>query len=1581
MYLKTLISEKKPQKSNLIYPDRLIKQYYFQIPHDDKKLKHIKFGTSGHRDHDGILRIDCASKFVLKYLLQFSDQGDLGFANDPDGDRHAILNKKNLMSPNHYLSVAMHYLLSHRLNWNKKVGVGAGGSGMRSALEIVKHNASCALISKVFPTRSHTVSAQGGITVALGNIHEDDWQWHMYDTVKGSDYIGDQNAIEYMCKSGPKSILELEKMGLPFSRSNNGKIYQRAFGGQSIQYGKKQASRTAAAADRTGHALLHTLYQQNIKHNTKIYSEWYALDLVKNKENAIVGCTAICISSGEIIYFKSRITVLATGGAGRIYQSTTNAYINTGDGIGMALRAGIPMQDMEMWQFHPTGIAGSGVLITEGCRGEGGYLLNKDGERFMERYAPNAKDLASRDVVSRAIMIEILENRGFNNYLGPHVKLKLDHLGSKLLNTRLPGILELSRTFAHVDPTKEPIPVIPTCHYMMGGIPTKVTGQVISINSKNEDIDIPGLFAIGESACVSVHGANRLGGNSLLDLIVFGKSSGLQINKLLSSVSIYRYHPENLQIPKMQSFNYNLQENKDLMLLDVLMDLKERDPTLVFRKSCREGVCGSDGMNINGKNGLACITPVSSLLKNKKKEIIVRPLPGLPIIRDLIVDMKLFFKQYKKVKPYLINNNKMPEKEHLQSPNQRELLDGAYECILCACCSTACPSFWWNPDKFIGPAGLLSAYRFLVDNRDTAFNPSHLEIVNPVVMGMTRAQLDKKNTQNKNYVLSVTIHGDASIIAQGVMQETLNMSNTQAYRIGGTLRIVVNNQIGFTTDILDARSTRYCTDIVKMIQSPILHVNSDDPCAAIFAARLALDFRNKFYRDAIIDLVCYRRHGHNEADEPSVTQPKISLKELSKIMCNIPKEIEMESRVKKIFLQRKEMIQEKRLFDWGAAEMLCYATLINENISIRLSGEDVSRGTFFHRHAVIYNQKNNTIYIPIRSIHNNLSKFDVWNTTLSEEASLAFEYGYSVNTKNTLVIWEAQFGDFANGAQVVIDQFITSGEQKWGQKSNLVMLLPHGHEGQGPEHSSARLERYLQLCAQNNIQICLPSTPAQIYHLLRRQAKFKINCPLIIFSPKSLLRHPLATSSFQEILNCEFQEIIYDPRYKKNNYQIKRIILCSGKIFYDLIKINPIVINQNNDLICLDGKLNVDENALYRQIYLKKIQDNSQLDSREIYAEKWGLNYIPLQGNIGCMVNGAGLAMGTMDLIKLHGGSPANFLDVGGDATVEKVDQAFRIIILDRYVKSILVNIFGGIVKCDLIADGIIQAISNLQVNIPVVVRLEGFTGKQGTFHCEKALLEGTKIVGGVTPGKGGIKHLGLPVFNTVQEAVLNTHATASVIYVPAKFCKDSILEAIDNNIKLIVCITEGIPISDMLVVKQKLNQTNTIMIGPNCPGIITPHQCKIGIMPGNIHIPGNIGIVSRSGTLTYEAVKQITDVGLGQSTCVGIGGDPISGTNFTDILKLFENDLDTHAVLMIGEIGGSSEEIAAKFIKSYMTKKVFAYIAGITAPQGKRMGHAGAIIAQGQGGAEEKIKILKKSGVLVIDNLSNIGKSIKKFI
>ncbi|ASX26577.1 succinate dehydrogenase flavoprotein subunit [Candidatus Williamhamiltonella defendens] len=413
------------------------------------------------------------------------------------------------------------------------VVIGAGGAGMRAALQISQKGLSCALVSKVFPTRSHTVSAQGGITVALGNHHEDNWEWHMYDTVKGSDYIGDQDAIEYMCQNGPEAIIELEHMGLPFSRQDDGRIYQRPFGGQSLNFGGAQAARTAAAADRTGHALLHTLYQQNLKNNTTIFSEWYALDLVKNQDGVFVGCTAISIETGEIVYFKARATILATGGAGRIYQSTTNAHINTGDGIGMALRAGVPVQDMEMWQFHPTGIAGAGVLVTEGCRGEGGYLLNRHGERFMERYAPNAKDLAGRDVVARSIMIEIREGRGYEGPWGPHVKLKLDHLGKEVLESRLPGILELSRTFAHVDPIKEPIPVIPTCHYMMGGIPTKFTGQAITVNPDGEDEVIPGLFAVGEVACVSVHGANRLGGNSLLDLVVFGRAVGLHLSESL----------------------------------------------------------------------------------------------------------------------------------------------------------------------------------------------------------------------------------------------------------------------------------------------------------------------------------------------------------------------------------------------------------------------------------------------------------------------------------------------------------------------------------------------------------------------------------------------------------------------------------------------------------------------------------------------------------------------------------------------------------------------------------------------------------------------------------------------------------------------------------------------------------------------------------------------------------------------------------------------------------------------------------------------------------------------------------------
>ncbi len=414
------------------------------------------------------------------------------------------------------------------------VVVGAGGAGMRAALQISESGQTCALISKVFPTRSHTVSAQGGITVALGNSHEDNWEFHMYDTVKGSDYIGDQDAIEYMCKTGPEAILEMENKGLPFSRFENGKIYQRPFGGQSKNFGGEQAARTAAAADRTGHALLHLLYQQNVKNKTTVYSEWYALDIVKNQAGSVIGCTAIDIESGEVVFFKARATVLATGGAGRIYASTTNAHINTGDGVGMATRAGVSLQDMEMWQFHPTGIAGAGTLVTEGCRGEGGYLLNKDGERFMERYAPNAKDLAGRDVVARSMMTEIREGRGCDHpQYGKHIKLKLDHLGRETLELRLPGVCELSQTFAHVHPADEPIPVIPTCHYMMGGVPTNVNGQALTRAEDGSYKEVEGLFAVGEIACVSVHGANRLGGNSLLDLVVFGRAAGQYLEKYL----------------------------------------------------------------------------------------------------------------------------------------------------------------------------------------------------------------------------------------------------------------------------------------------------------------------------------------------------------------------------------------------------------------------------------------------------------------------------------------------------------------------------------------------------------------------------------------------------------------------------------------------------------------------------------------------------------------------------------------------------------------------------------------------------------------------------------------------------------------------------------------------------------------------------------------------------------------------------------------------------------------------------------------------------------------------------------------
>lgn len=513
-----------------------------------------------------------------------------------------------------------------------------------------------------------------------------------------------------------------------------------------------------------------------------------------------------------------------------------------------------------------------------------------------------------------------------------------------------------------------------------------------------------------------------------------------------------------------------------------------------------------------------------------------------------------------------------------------------------------------------------------------AFNPSHLEIVDPVVMGSVRARLDRLDEWNSSIVLPITLHGDAAISSQGVVQETLNMSKTRGYNVGGAVRIVINNQVGFTTsNPHDSRSTQYCTDIAKMVQMPIFHVNADDPEAVAFITRVALDFRNTFKSDVMIDLVCYRRHGHNEADEPSATQPlmyqKIKkhptprkiyanrlerdgiitladaneminvfrdtldqgecvlkewrqinvhhfacqnhikkywdenyscqveskrLQALAKSISSVPNSVEMQPRVAKIYKDRTKMARGEKPFDWGGAETLAYATLVDEGVHIRLSGEDTARGTFFHRHAVVHNQKDGSSYTPLARIHNHQGSFYVWDSVLSEEAVLAFEYGYATTEPYTLVIWESQFGDFANGAQVVIDQFISSGEQKWGQTCGLVMLLPHGYEGQGPEHSSARLERYLQLCAEQNMQVCVPSTPAQVYHMLRRQALYNMHWPLIVMSPKSLLRHPLAVSYIDELASGTFQPTIgevddLDPQ------RIKRVVMCSGKVYYDLL--------------------------------------------------------------------------------------------------------------------------------------------------------------------------------------------------------------------------------------------------------------------------------------------------------------------------------------------------------------------------------------------------------------------------------------------
>ncbi|MCX7243695.1 MAG: succinate dehydrogenase flavoprotein subunit [Polaromonas sp.] len=418
--------------------------------------------------------------------------------------------------------------------------VGAGGSGMRASLQLARAGLNVAVLSKVFPTRSHTVAAQGGIGASLGNMSEDNWHYHFYDTVKGSDWLGDQDAIEYMCREAPKVVYDLEHMGMPFDRNPDGTIYQRPFGGHTANYGEKAVQRACAAADRTGHAMLHTLYQQNVKEKTSFFVEWLAMDLIRDANGDVVGVTAIEMESGDVHIFEAKTTLLATGGAGRIFAASTNAFINTGDGLGMAARAGIPLEDMEFWQFHPTGVHGAGVLLTEGCRGEGAILRNSNGERFMERYAPAYKDLAPRDYVSRCMDQEIKEGRG----CGPnkdYINLDMTHLGTETIMKRLPSVFEIGHNFANVDITREPIPVVPTIHYQMGGIPTNIHGQVVIQNAANQSEVVNGLYAVGECSCVSVHGANRLGTNSLLDLLVFGRAAGnhiVEFNKTTTHKSL-----------------------------------------------------------------------------------------------------------------------------------------------------------------------------------------------------------------------------------------------------------------------------------------------------------------------------------------------------------------------------------------------------------------------------------------------------------------------------------------------------------------------------------------------------------------------------------------------------------------------------------------------------------------------------------------------------------------------------------------------------------------------------------------------------------------------------------------------------------------------------------------------------------------------------------------------------------------------------------------------------------------------------------------------------------------------------------
>jgi succinate dehydrogenase / fumarate reductase flavoprotein subunit len=461
--------------------------------------------------------------------------------------------------------------------------VGAGGSGMRASLQLARAGLNVAVLSKVFPTRSHTVAAQGGIGASLGNMSDDNWHYHFYDTIKGSDWLGDQDAIEFMCREAPKVVYDLEHMGMPFDRNPDGTIYQRPFGGHTANYGEKPVQRACAAADRTGHAMLHTLYQQNIKANTSFFVEWMALDLIRDSEGDVVGVTALEMETGDLHVLQAKTVLLATGGAGRIFAASTNAFINTGDGLGMAARAGIPLEDMEFWQFHPTGVAGAGVLLTEGCRGEGAILLNSNGERFMERYAPTLKDLAPRDFVSRAMDQEIKEGRG----CGPnkdYVMLKLDHLGSETIHKRLPSVYEIGVNFANVDITKEPIPVVPTIHYQMGGIPTNVHGQVVTQTASSHNAVVNGLYAVGECSCVSVHGANRLGTNSLLDLLVFGRAAGNHIVDFASKTKSHKDLPKDAADFTLARLN-RLEGRKGEYSQDVANDMRATMQThaAVFR--------------------------------------------------------------------------------------------------------------------------------------------------------------------------------------------------------------------------------------------------------------------------------------------------------------------------------------------------------------------------------------------------------------------------------------------------------------------------------------------------------------------------------------------------------------------------------------------------------------------------------------------------------------------------------------------------------------------------------------------------------------------------------------------------------------------------------------------------------------------------------------------------------------------------------------------------------------------------------------------------------------------------------------